>query len=83
MTARTVISIVKSECAKLGSQKSIRKCLIDIRGYQCEKCKNTELPLDMHHIDGNNHNNNYENLKLLCKNCHGLTESYADKKSNT
>lgn len=25
---------------------------------------------EIHHVDGNPRNNNIENLKLLCKNCH-------------
>lgn len=67
-------------------KNAIRNYLIKIRGYICEECKNIEwrgksIPLDLHHIDGNKNNNNLKNLKLLCKNCHGLTETYGYKNS--
>jgi 5-methylcytosine-specific restriction endonuclease McrA len=61
-----------------------RKILITERGHRCEGCSNTHwlnkiIPLDMHHIDGNHLNNKEENLQLLCKNCHALTETYGSK----
>lgn len=67
------------------STKSMRKYLIEIRGHRCEKCKLSEwngepIPLDLHHIDCNRDNQNIDNLILLCKNCHGLTESYGERK---
>ena len=31
------------------------------------------VPLEIEHVDGNSENNNEENLKLLCPNCHALT----------
>ncbi len=64
---------------------TLRNYVIKIRGHQCEQCKNTHwqgelIPLDAHHIDGDRKNNNLNNLKLLCKNCHGLTPNYGYKK---
>ena len=35
-----------------------------------------DIPLELHHIDNNHHNNNLSNLQLLCSNCH----SYIHKK---
>ena len=40
------------------------------RGNRCEECSASTMPLDTHHIDGNKFNNNNENLKVLCRNCH-------------
>lgn len=37
------------------------------------------IPLELHHIDGNNLNNNLSNLSLLCPNCHALTDNYRGK----
>lgn len=37
------------------------------------------LNLDMDHIDGDNSNHRLENLRFLCKNCHGQTETFAAK----
>ena len=37
------------------------------------------IPLELHHIDGNNQNNNLTNLTLLCPNCHAMTDNYRGK----
>ena len=47
----------------------------------CEECKLSEwrgkpIPLEIHHINGNNTDNTLTNLKLLCPNCHALTNNY-------
>lgn len=50
----------------------------------CESCQLTTwfgdpIPLELHHIDGNNTNNNLSNLQLLCPNCHARTDNYRGK----
>ena len=47
----------------------------------CEKCgldrwQSQPIPLEIHHINGNNMDNRLENLQLLCPNCHALTKNY-------
>ena len=47
----------------------------------CESCGLSEwmgkpIPLEIHHINGNNTDNRVENLQLLCPNCHALTNNY-------
>ena len=54
--------------------------------YKCENCGLTQwlnqpIPLELHHKDGNRHNNTIENFVLLCPNCHAMTESYRGKNS--
>ncbi|WKK21713.1 HNH endonuclease signature motif containing protein [Streptomyces olivoreticuli] len=34
------------------------------------------LPLEVDHVDGDWHNNCFENLRLLCPNCHSATDTY-------
>lgn len=56
--------------------------------YRCERCGLTEwygqyISLELHHIDGNTHNNVLTNLELLCPNCHSLTPNYKWRKVNT
>lgn len=49
--------------------------------FNCEQEKwlSKPIPLELHHIDGNNQNNNLNNLQLMCPNCHALTDTYRGK----
>lgn len=52
-----------------------------LKERKCECCKNTEwngkpIPTELHHIDGNHSNNSFDNLQILCPNCHAQTEYY-------
>lgn len=65
--------------------RSIRKHLIKERGNICNNCKltkwiNIDIPLELHHIDGDRTNNEKVNLEFLCPNCHALTENWRNKK---
>jgi hypothetical protein len=47
----------------------------------CECCglfqwQGKEIPLELHHVNGDNRDNRIENLQLLCPNCHALTDNY-------
>jgi hypothetical protein len=43
----------------------------------CEVNKTTrKIPLEVDHIDGDFRNNEINNLRLLCPNCHSLTSTY-------
>ena len=62
--------------------------LIFIRGHRCEGCGEKwwlgqPIPLEVHHEDGDSLNNEMENLKLLCPNCHALTDNYRGKNINS
>lgn len=70
-----------------GISVTIRKYLLKENNEQCQNCgwgeKNyytNKVPLEIHHIDGNWKNNNFDNLKLLCPNCHSLTPTYEHSK---
>lgn len=52
-----------------------------IKNMKCENCgleywQGVQIPLELHHVDGNHFNNNLSNLKVLCPNCHALTDNY-------
>lgn len=57
-----------------------------IKEHKCEKCGGTvwcgePIPLELHHIDGNNSNNDLNNIQLLCPNCHYQTDNYCGRKN--
>lgn len=45
-----------------------------------ENGKVKKLTLQLDHINGKNNDHRIENLRLLCPNCHSITETYAGKK---
>ena len=67
----------------LGASISCKKYLIEKHGNSCMECgwdkvnpTTGNVPIELEHIDGNSENNNLDNLKLLCPNCHSLTPTY-------
>ncbi len=68
---------------ELQSKTSIKSRVFKLRGRICEICKWSEknpfydeIPVEIHHIDGNKKNNKDTNLVVLCPNCHSLTNHY-------
>jgi len=66
-----------------GASKTVLRFLLEQSNYKCSRCGWGEINpsvghpiLDIHHKDGNRKNNFYENLEVLCPNCHSLTETY-------
>ena len=54
----------------------------------CESCgltqwQNMDIPLELHHLNGDNRDNRLENLQLLCPNCHALTDTYRGKNNKS
>ena len=52
--------------------------------HRCECCGlsawlDKPIALELHHKDGDRHNNTIENYELLCPNCHAFTDSYRGK----
>lgn len=61
----------------------LRKYLIEKFNNKCVVCGWAKkhpitgvVPLEIEHIDGDSENNQENNLKLLCPNCHALTPFY-------
>lgn len=69
--------------------KHIRRYLLTKNNCKCEMCGWGEtnkftgnIPLEVHHKDGDYTNNKEENLQLLCPNCHSLTETFKSHNKN-
>lgn len=61
----------------------LRKYIFDKYNNKCCLCGWGEtnpythtIPLEIDHIDGDYKNNREDNLRLICPNCHSLTENY-------
>jgi hypothetical protein len=72
----------------IGSYK-LKNLLFDnnIKEKKCENCgiiewDGKEAPLELHHIDGNKHNNELKNIQILCPNCHAQTNTNSGKSGN-
>ncbi|MGB7338353.1 MAG: HNH endonuclease signature motif containing protein, partial [Phototrophicaceae bacterium] len=68
-----------TELARMDSTR--RRILLETREYKCEICGlsewlNQPIPLELDHIDGDPDNNVESNLRLICPNCHALTDTY-------
>ncbi len=66
---------------------SLRNKLIKekLKKEKCEICGISEwngkkIRVELHHIDGNNKNNNFSNLQNLCPNCHSQTDNHSVNK---
>lgn len=64
----------------------IRRYLFEKYNGKCQVCGWGEVneytgnvPLQVHHVDGDSTNNRPENLQLLCPNCHSLTENFGKR----
>jgi hypothetical protein len=50
----------------------------------CEVCEINEwngnpINMQLDHIDGNSHNHQLDNLRMICPNCHSQTDTYCGK----
>lgn len=70
-------------CGKRGVSNYLRKYMFNKHENKCSCCgwnkihpKTNNVPLQIHHKDGNSSNYTEENIELLCPNCHALTETF-------
>jgi hypothetical protein len=72
---------------KYSSQSNMLRKRLFKEGYKEERCEccglvewlGDKIPLELHHKDGDNSNNNLDNLEILCPNCHTRTDTYKGK----
>jgi 5-methylcytosine-specific restriction endonuclease McrA len=57
--------------------------MLALYGAKCQTCgwakinpSTDKVPVQLHHIDGDDTNNVLENVELLCPNCHSLTPNF-------
>lgn len=80
---KTAEEYASGKCIR--SATLLRKMVEDgVKEWRCECCGETEwlgdkIPLELHHIDGDHFNNSFDNIELLCPNCHAKTENYRGK----
>tara|TARA_R110000796_G_scaffold47751_5_gene114637 strand:+ start:22425 stop:22832 length:408 start_codon:yes stop_codon:yes gene_type:complete len=74
------LSSVKEEASQ---REVLKKYLTHKYGTACMECgwdkKNEytqKVPTQLDHIDGNPHNQSLDNVRILCPNCHSLTEYF-------
>jgi hypothetical protein len=79
------LDLYLSNKAPIQSNK-LKKRLIKDKVFTpiCSSCLNSmwlgkPIPLELDHIDGNFGNNQLNNLRLLCPNCHAQTPTYRGK----
>lgn len=78
-----------SGSSKTGYREFVKRYMVEKANHKCEKCGwdiickySKKCPLHLHHIDGNKLYNNPINLKVLCPNCHWLTDNFAGRNNN-
>lgn len=81
---KEIYNMSKFKKGTYGKPSEFANPLIQLRGYKCECCGNSEwlgkpIKLEVHHIDGDHYNNELENLQLLCPNCHSMTPNWRGK----
>lgn len=67
---------IKERLKDLGIKQCCSECGIDTWNGK-------KIPLELDHINGDSKDNSVENLRLLCPNCHSLTDTWRGKNINT
>lgn len=75
-----------SGTSRYSPKKFVRNYMMKLAGEKCQNCGWGErnkftgkVPLQIHHINGDSRDNRFENLKVLCPNCHSLTENFGSR----
>ena len=85
----SIEDILNNKHTNYASSKLLKRLIAE--GYKeakCEICGLTEwngkpIHFHLHHKDGNHNNNSFENLQVVCPNCHSQTDTYCGKKTSS
>lgn len=85
---QSVASADPVEYIKTASRQRLRPLVIryDLVEYKCVSCGNDgnwlnkPITLELDHMDGDSTNNEINNLRFLCPNCHSQTETFGRKR---
>lgn len=76
--------------ASLKVSGHVRRYLFEKNNHKCEECEwgeknkfTNKIPLQVHHLNGRAEDCSEKNLKLLCPNCHSLTENFGSRNEST
>lgn len=66
------------------SDETVKRHYLELVKYECVECKISSyngkpLTLQLDHINGTHTDCRFENLRLLCANCHSQTPTYAGR----
>lgn len=84
---KTAEEYIKS--THINSDRLRRKLIEDgIKEQKCESCMldkwlDKPISLELHHVDGDRFNNEFDNLQILCPNCHSQTDNFRAKNIKT
>jgi 5-methylcytosine-specific restriction endonuclease McrA len=82
---RTLEEILVKDSTYTSTHKLRQRLIAEgIFQHQCVSCGLAEwlerpIPLEIDHINGDRRDHRLENLRLLCQNCHALTDNYRGK----
>jgi hypothetical protein len=62
----------------------VKNYILTKQEFKCSICNISEwngnnITLELDHVDGNPYNNNEENLRCICPNCHSQSDNYKAK----
>lgn len=81
---KTAIEYISSVEHVLSNKLKYKLIRDGLKEHKCEICNGTEwlgkkIPIELDHIDGNHYNNDFNNLRIVCPNCHSIQDTNSGK----